>query len=152
MIVKNLPYIFLFLFSFLLAFGISGIYPFIHALAVIFPIVSILGYFLYRKKKEESELILPYLKLIEEQENALLERTTVISEYEKILDSQYTIIECDCKNGLFEGFFENNSDNLVTCDKCGNNYKININYSAIQVSQPKNADEIYEELSEQIEN
>ena len=148
---KHLPYLILAALSVILSFGLSEFYPFWKSLSICIPILSIFGYIYYKKTVVEDEILQPYVTLIQEQENSLVEQLEVISEYEKILDTQFTTIECDCKEGHFDGFFENNVENLVKCDKCGNHYKVTVNYNAVLVSDVRASDEIFDEITKNIE-
>lgn len=151
MIIKYLPYIIAAVLCALFSYGISGFYPFLNAFSIIFPLTLIGCYFFYKNRVSEEELTKPFLELIENQENALAEQTNVISEYEKILDSQFVTIDCDCKNGKFEGFFEKDKENFVKCENCENDYKITVNYDAILISNPLENEEIFQELKEKSE-
>lgn len=105
-----------------------------------------MGFFYFKNKKSEDEIIAPFVEQMETQETLLIEQTNVIKEYENILDTQYVSIECDCKNGTFAGFFDKNSEEMVKCSGCNNLYRIKPAYEVVLVAEPLDNDEIFNEL------
>lgn len=64
------------------------------------------------------------------------EQLEVIKEYEQIFDAQLVELPCICGGNTFKGLFSPNTDNEVQCEKCKNNYRVNINYDTVLISEP----------------
>jgi hypothetical protein len=64
------------------------------------------------------------------------EQLEVIKEYEQIFDAQLVELPCICGGNTFKGLFTPNTDNEVQCEKCKNNYRVNINYDTVLISEP----------------
>lgn len=123
------------------SYGLGQFIDFWRAFAFVAPsmFVLVLGYVVFLKdilveKKELSN------QVIQEYDNLVLEQQQVIQEYEAILDTQYISIECECKKGKFEGFFDKSVENFVECDGCGNNYKITPSYDVVLLAEPLDLD------------
>ena len=64
------------------------------------------------------------------------EQLTVIKDYEQIFDAQLVELPCVCGGNTFKGLFSPNTDNEVQCEKCKNNYRVNINYDTVLIAEP----------------
>jgi hypothetical protein len=64
------------------------------------------------------------------------EQLGVIKEYEEIFDAQLVELPCICGGNTFKGLFTPNTDNEVQCEKCKCNYRVNINYDTVLISEP----------------
>ncbi len=73
---------------------------------------------------------------VTELEAANAEQLDVINEYEGIFDAQLVELPCVCGGNTFKGLFTPNTDNEVQCEKCKCNYKVNINYDTVLISEP----------------
>lgn len=98
----------------------------------------------WRKSMDEMVAVLENDKIeLEEMKKALEasdalseEMEGVITEYEKIFDSQLVKLPCLCGGNTFEGLFSPNTDNIVECEKCKNKYRVEIDYNSILISEP----------------
>ena len=85
---------------------------------------------------EEDEETQRLLEVIDEYETMTTEHLKVIKEYEDIFDTQLVELPCVCGGNTFKGLFTPNTDNDVQCEKCKNNYRVNINYDTVLISEP----------------
>jgi hypothetical protein len=88
---------------------------------------------------------------IEDLQNVIDEQREVIDSYESMLDEQLVEVECDCGKPLFKGILIPNQDNLCVCGSCKENYKILIEYNKILVAQPLNDEQIFNNLTANVE-
>ena len=133
--------------AYLLSEGIANI-SHIGIMSVL-PIASavVIGYIgsLYNKSDEldeDSEEMSALKESIEIYEKALDEQVIVIKDYEDIFDSQLVELPCSCGGNTFKGLFSPNLENLVTCEKCSNNYRVVVNYDAVLISEPLDQKEL----------
>lgn len=82
---------------------------------------------------EATQLLIDSVTELEASKEEQLE---VIKEYEQIFDAQLVELPCICGGNTFKGLFSPNTDNEVQCEKCKNNYRVNINYDTVLISEP----------------
>lgn len=132
----------------LIAYGI-GFPDYLRSLAISFPISWAICIFLLKKNEpdlESQEIVKSLDLMIAEQTQKLDEQDNVISEYEKIFDSQLVELPCVCGGNTFQGLFSPNTDNVVQCEKCKQHYKVDINYNTVLISEPLNIEQTFDEL------
>lgn len=159
---KNIrPYIFLLLISVGFSFGLSVVFPFWNT----FSIVSSVGlglWYLWRYEvvQRATDIIEPYEEKLKEYDFQLTEITNinygleelvseqkeVISEYETIFDAQLVELPCVCGDNIFKGLFSPSSENICSCEKCKNTYRVTIQYDTVLISEPLNNEEIFTQL------
>lgn len=96
---------------------------------------------------EEDEETQKLLDVITEYEMMGEEHLKVIKEYEDIFDTQLVELPCVCGGNTFKGLFTPNTANEVQCEKCKNNYRVNINYDTVLISEPLDQRSINESIS-----
>lgn len=128
-----------------LSFGVSGLIAglsFVKALTIISPIVVIFLGYLYIKDETSNDA----QKTIQDLTETVTEQTRVIDEYEKIFDAQLVELPCVCGGNTFEGLFSPKLENIVTCQKCNNNYRVDVSYNSVLLSEPLNVEQTFDEL------
>lgn len=132
-----------------LAYGISDFIPFFKGVSILLPLsVGVLIY-LYKKDQKTLENIGNIQKLediAEEQDALIQEQKSIIEEYETIFDSQLVELPCVCGNNTFKGLFSPKTPNLVTCEKCSNTYRVEINYDSVLISEPMDLNQTFDKL------
>ena len=119
---------------------------------VIGVIANIVMYWSHFIKSKNLQLELPTIPYnIEDMQNAIDEKQEVIESYEIMLDEQVIQLECDCGNPLFKGILLPNQENICVCNSCKETYKILIEYNKILVAQPLNDEQIFNNLTKNIE-
>jgi len=96
------------------------------------------------EKDEETQKL---LEVINEYETMTEEYLKVIKEYEEIFDTQLVELPCVCGGNTFKGLFTPNTENNVQCEKCKNNYRVNINYDTVLISEPLDQRSLNESIS-----
>ena len=132
----------------LVSYGI-GPDSYTRTLSIVLPILWIACAFLIKKNEpdlESQEIVKSLDLMISEQSLKLEEQESVISEYEKIFDSQLVELPCVCGGNTFQGLFSPNTDNVVQCEKCKQHYKVDINYNTVLISEPLNIEQTFDEL------
>lgn len=138
-----------------LAYGVSDLIPFLKGLSILLPIGFGVIYFLSKrdtKYSESSETISKLEQTTAEQEEILREQSSIIEEYETIFDSQLVELPCVCGNNIFKGLFSPNVENVVTCDKCKNTYRVEINYDSVLISEPLDLNQTFDKLVGNVNN
>lgn len=126
-----------------IAYGISDYLSFSKAVSLITPLVAGLLYILDKKLSpdtSERDMQINILGATVEQQ------TEILDEYERIFDSQLVELPCICGGNTFQGLFSPKTENIVTCDKCNNNYRVDIQYEAVLISEPLNIEKSFDEL------
>ena len=120
--------------------------------SVIGVIANIVIYWDHFIKSKDPQLELPTIPYnIEDMQNTIDEKQEVIDSYELMLDEQLIQLECDCGNPLFKGILLPNQDNICVCNSCKETYRILIEYNKILVAQPLNDEQIFNNLTKNIE-
>jgi hypothetical protein len=124
--------------SAIIAYGI-GFEDYTRSLSIILPILWVVCAFILKSKepdKESQEIVKSLDAIIGEQSQKLEEQEQVIVDYEKIFDSLLVELPCVCGGNTFQGLFSPNTDNVVQCEKCKQNYKVDISYNTVLISEP----------------
>jgi hypothetical protein len=100
------------------------------------PIGMFTFWFLHEPLPEVDEETQQLLDAIGELEQVKEEQYTVIKEYEELFDLQLVELPCICGGNTFKGLFSPNTPNEVQCEKCKNNYRVEINYDTVLISEP----------------
>lgn len=124
------------------AYGISGFLPYPQAVAILIPVAFGILYFIDRKTANTLELDNDIKILMDTVDH----QTEILDEYERIFDSQLVELPCVCGGNTFQGLFSPKTENIVTCDKCKNNYRVDIHYESVLISEPMNVEKTFEEL------
>lgn len=143
----------------LLAYGISIFIPFWNGYALASTIlVPTIIWLKYRSDNEETAetFLKKELTIAEDQLNAswkeLDELKTVLDDYEGIFDAQQWEIPCNCNENTFIGLFSPYADNICSCDKCKNSYRITLNYESILLTEPLDNDAIFKSLKTRLDS
>jgi len=124
----------------ILAFSASS--PFGIEFKTIFPLLlaaplGILTYLVYKDlDPQDNEEIIALTETITDFEKIVEDQIIVIKEYEDIFDTQLVELPCVCGGNTFKGLFSPNTENDVQCEKCKNNYRVNINYDTVLIAEP----------------
>ena len=110
-------------------------------------VISYIGYQIYYPKKIENPLIseseiLSMRESLDIYERELEEQVIVIKEYDEIFDSLLVDVPCTCGGNIFKGLLSPYQENLVTCDKCKCNYRVEVHYDAVLISEPLDQKEL----------
>jgi hypothetical protein len=125
-----------------IAYGLSDYIEYSKTLALCIPFVAFIIHFLDKKTDGEFKSE----EMIKDLNSIIGEQAQVIEEYEQIFDSQLVELPCVCGGNTFQGLFSPKTENIVECEKCRNNYKVNINYDSVMISEPLNLDKTFNEL------
>lgn len=127
-----------------MSYGFTAFFPFLQAISLLLPL-SILVYFFYNRKAyidaKQAENIAILESIMEEQDS-------VIVEYEKVFDSQLVELPCICGGNTFVGLISPTLPNVVRCESCKNNYRVEVSYNSVLISDPLNLERTFEELVE----
>lgn len=85
-------------------------------------------------------------KAFQEMEGIVAEQTEILEEYERIFDSQLVELPCVCGGNTFKGLFSPNVENVVTCEKCKNKYRVTVNYESVLITEPLNLNQKFDQL------
>lgn len=125
------------------AYGVSDYLIFSKAVSLILPVVAGLFYLLDKTLPPDTsdrDVQIDILGATVEQQ------TEILDEYERIFDSQLVELPCICGGNTFQGLFSPKTENIVTCNKCNNNYRVDIQYEAVLISEPLNVEKTFNEL------
>lgn len=134
--------------SALISYGI-GFDDYVRSLSIVLPIAwGVCAFFLKKNSPdvESQEIIKSQDLIIAEQSLKDEEQRKVILDYEAIFDSLLVELPCVCGGNTFQGLFSPNTDNVVQCEKCKQNYKVDINYNTVLVSEPLNVEQTFNQL------
>lgn len=144
---------FIAIFSTATPFGASFLSLFTSLL--IFP-VSLLSYFILTDNEpdktsetsEESDEIFALKEVIEDYEKIINTDAEVLREYENLFDAQLVKIPCVCGKNTFEALFIPNTDNLIKCESCSNEYNVTVSYNSTLLSEPLDESIVTDKLKE----
>lgn len=149
----------LLLLAFPLAYGVSFIIPFTNAYALFSCILIPSTLWYTYTKDQETTLVNAYKEKLEDVESRLVdaevysdELETVVKNYEVVFSKHEWEIPCNCGENTFVGLFSPYVENICTCEKCKNSYKITLNYESILMTEPMNNEEIFDSLKTRIES
>jgi len=83
-----------------------------------------------------KKVISDFEEILEEQVKIQAEQVEVIKEYEEIFDLQLVELPCVCGGNTFKGLFSPKLENIVVCEKCNGEYRVQVNYESTLLSAP----------------
>jgi Zn finger protein HypA/HybF involved in hydrogenase expression len=92
-------------------------------------IAQFLGFYFLSLKKNESK-----------------EQETNLSE--EIINLQTIPISCPCGKNTFTGPVFYNTENSFLCEKCGSQFKVELNYETVLLTEPLNIANVFNQLKE----
>jgi len=135
-----------------LAFGVSDFIPFWKTFIVV-SYLKLLGFGIYHfRKSSQIKTKSSNDEVFAEYETVIAEQVEVITEYEKIFDSQLVELPCICGGNTFQGLFSPKLENIVECEKCRNKYRVNVQYDSVLISEPLSPNETFETMIGDINN
>lgn len=118
-----------------IAYGLSDYFDYLKMVCILLPLSTVV-YLKFFLEEEVPVVNNEVDKLLETMDTTIQEQQEVIRDYEDIFDSQLVELPCVCGGNTFKGLFSPNTDNIVTCEKCKNEYRVTVSYDSVLIAKP----------------